>query len=109
MTRVVLVGGLGEVHLHLALHLFENRILTNGAQFLEQLFAQQECDQIFRDMARNDAVAAARDIAAERAVAAGADPQTVSTIETEDMPIAYLPGNSLRVRVRVVGAVAASA
>jgi N-methylhydantoinase A/oxoprolinase/acetone carboxylase beta subunit len=68
-----------------------------------------ECDQIFRDMPRNDAVAAARDIAAERAVAAGADPDTVSTIETEDMPIAYLPGNSLRVRVRVVGAVAASA
>ncbi|WP_439572501.1 hydantoinase/oxoprolinase N-terminal domain-containing protein, partial [Phreatobacter sp.] len=68
-----------------------------------------ECDQIFRDMARNDAIAAARQIAADRAVAAGADRATIATIETEDMPIAYLPGNSLRVRVRVVGAVASGA
>ena len=66
-----------------------------------------ECDQIFRDMTRGDAIEAARTIAADRAVAAGADQATLKTIETEDMPIAYLPGNSLRVRVRVVGDVAA--
>ena len=28
------------------------------------------------------------------------------TVEVEDLPIAYLPGNSLRVRVRVVGDIA---
>ena len=28
---------------------------------------------------------------------------TLKTIETEDMPLSYLPGNSLRVRVRMVG------
>ncbi|MFN3853033.1 MAG: hydantoinase/oxoprolinase N-terminal domain-containing protein [Phreatobacter sp.] len=67
-----------------------------------------ECDQIFREMTRGDAIAAAQRIAADRAVAAGADRATIATIETEDMPIAYLPGNSLRVRVRVVGSVAAS-
>ncbi len=67
-----------------------------------------ECDQIFREMTRNDAIAAAQRIAADNAVAAGADRASVSTIETEDMPIAYLPGNSLRVRVRVVGSVAAN-
>jgi hypothetical protein len=39
-------------------------------------------------------------------VAAGADRKTLKTIETEDMPIAYLPGNALRVRVRIVGDVA---
>jgi len=67
-----------------------------------------ECDQIFRELSRNDAIAAAQRIAADNAVAAGADRATISTIETEDMPIAYLPGNSLRVRVRVVGSVAAN-
>jgi hypothetical protein len=67
-----------------------------------------ECDQIFRDLARVDAIARAREIAADRATAAGADRSTLSTIETEDMPLAYLPGNSLRVRVRVVGDVAAA-
>lgn len=67
-----------------------------------------ECDQIFRDMTRSDAIARARAIAADRAAAAGADRSTLTTIETEDMPLAYLPGNSLRVRVRVVGDVAAA-
>jgi N-methylhydantoinase A/oxoprolinase/acetone carboxylase beta subunit len=65
-----------------------------------------ECDQIFRNATRAAALAAAAAIAAERAVAAGADRATVTTIESEDMPIAYLPGNALRVRVRVAGDVA---
>jgi N-methylhydantoinase A/oxoprolinase/acetone carboxylase beta subunit len=65
-----------------------------------------ECDQIFKDMTRLEAIAAAQGIANDRAVAAGADRKTLSTIESEDMPLAYLPGNSVRVRVRVVGDVA---
>lgn len=38
-----------------------------------------------------------------KAVAAGADPDSVNVIDTEDVPLAYLPGNSTRLRVRVVG------
>jgi N-methylhydantoinase A/oxoprolinase/acetone carboxylase beta subunit len=68
-----------------------------------------EVDQIFRDLPRAEALAAAARIAEDRAVAAGADRATLKTIETEDMPIAYLPGNALRVRVRVVGDIAATA
>jgi N-methylhydantoinase A/oxoprolinase/acetone carboxylase beta subunit len=67
-----------------------------------------ECDQIFKDMTRVDAIAAAQGIANDRAVAAGAARDSLSTIESEDMPLAYLPGNSVRVRVRVVGDVAAT-
>ena len=37
---------------------------------------------------------------------AGADPATLALVEVEDLPLAYLPGNSLRVRVRVVGEIA---
>jgi N-methylhydantoinase A/oxoprolinase/acetone carboxylase beta subunit len=66
-----------------------------------------EVDQIFRDLTRADAIAAATKLAADRAVAAGADRGSLRTIETEDMPLSYLPGNSLRVRVRMVGDVAA--
>lgn len=62
-----------------------------------------ECDQIFRDLTRDAAIRTAGKIASDRAVNAGADRAMLTTIETEDMPIAYLPGNSLRVRVRVVG------
>ena len=66
-----------------------------------------ECDQIFKDLTRVEAIAAAQGIANDRAVAAGASRASLATIESEDMPLAYLPGNSVRVRVRVVGDVAA--
>jgi N-methylhydantoinase A/oxoprolinase/acetone carboxylase beta subunit len=62
-----------------------------------------ETDQIYRDMTRAEAIAAAEAQAVERARTAGADPPTIQTIEIEDMPLAYLPGNALRVRVRVAG------
>jgi hypothetical protein len=54
-------------------------------------------------MRREDAIAAAEAQAKERAVAAGADRASLQTVDVEDMPIAYLPGNALRVRVRVAG------
>src|SRR5215831_1969135 len=50
-----------------------------------------------------NAVAAAEAQANERAVAIGADRATLHTVDVEDMPLAYLPGNALRVRVRVAG------
>jgi N-methylhydantoinase A/oxoprolinase/acetone carboxylase beta subunit len=65
-----------------------------------------ECDQIFRNLTRSAAIEKAKAIASKGAVAAGADQATLKIIETEDMPISYLPGNALRVRVRVVGEVA---
>ncbi len=65
-----------------------------------------EVDRIFRDLTRAEAIAQARQAAEEQAVRAGADPATVVVVEVEDLPIAYLPGNSLRVRVRVVGDIA---
>lgn len=65
-----------------------------------------EVDQIFQDVSREEAIGEARRLAEEKAVRAGADARTVGVVEVEDLPIAYLPGNSLRVRVRVVGDIA---
>src|SRR5215467_13681762 len=62
-----------------------------------------EVDRIFQDLSRDDAIARARQLAEAQAASAGADPRTLTTVEVEDLPLAYLPGNSLRVRVRVVG------
>jgi N-methylhydantoinase A/oxoprolinase/acetone carboxylase beta subunit len=62
-----------------------------------------ETDQVYREMNRDDAIAAAEAQAVERAVAAGAERATLQTVDVEDMPLAYLPGNALRVRVRVAG------
>jgi hypothetical protein len=65
-----------------------------------------ETDQVFSDRPRESAIAEARRIAEARAVEAGADPASLQVVEVEDLPLAYMPGNSLRTRVRVVGDVA---
>jgi N-methylhydantoinase A/oxoprolinase/acetone carboxylase beta subunit len=62
-----------------------------------------ETDQIYRDLDRAAAIAMAERQARERAIAAGADPDGLEIVDVEDMPLAYLPGNALRVRVRVAG------
>jgi N-methylhydantoinase A/oxoprolinase/acetone carboxylase beta subunit len=65
-----------------------------------------EVDQIFQDLPRGEAIGRARQLAEDRAVDAGADRATITVVEVEDLPLAYLPGNSLRARVRVVGDIA---
>ncbi len=62
-----------------------------------------EVDQIFNRMGREAAVVEATGIARTRAVEAGADPEALEVVEVEDLPLAYLPGDARRVRVRVVG------
>jgi N-methylhydantoinase A/oxoprolinase/acetone carboxylase beta subunit len=67
-----------------------------------------EVDQIFQDLTRDEALARAQRLAEAKAASAGADPATLKVVEVEDLPIAYLPGNSLRTRVRVVGDIKAA-
>jgi N-methylhydantoinase A/oxoprolinase/acetone carboxylase beta subunit len=65
-----------------------------------------EVDQVFQNMTREGALDRARTLASQRAVEAGASASTLSVVEEEDIPLSYLPGNSLRVRVRMVGEIA---
>jgi N-methylhydantoinase A/oxoprolinase/acetone carboxylase beta subunit len=65
-----------------------------------------ESDRIYRDLDRKEAIARAEAEARKRAVAAGADEAGLEIVDVEDLPLAYLPGNALRVRVRVAGAMA---
>lgn len=65
-----------------------------------------EVDRIFAlgDLSRSDALRAARQEAIERAVGAGAIPDTIRVIDEEDIPLTHLPGGTAaRIRVRVVG------
>ena len=41
--------------------------------------------------------------ASERAIAAGAEKSSVKIVDVEDVPLAYLPGNATRIRVKAVG------
>jgi len=63
-------------------------------------------DRVYREAPRDEAIAAATTAARRDAVAAGADPETLEVVEVEDLPLAYLPGNSRRVRVKVLGDIA---
>jgi hypothetical protein len=65
-----------------------------------------ECDQIFHDMSRDDIIATARRIASTRAIESGAEADSLQVVDVEDLPLAYMPGNSVRARVRVVGDIA---
>lgn len=62
-------------------------------------------DRVFsyERLGREAALAEARDEATRNAVAAGADPGSVGITEIEELPIQYLPGNAVRVRVKAVG------
>jgi N-methylhydantoinase A/oxoprolinase/acetone carboxylase beta subunit len=64
-----------------------------------------EVDRVFSlsKMSREAALASAEAESRASAVAAGARAQTIEVIEREDVPLAYLPGNATRIRVRVVG------
>ncbi len=62
-----------------------------------------EVDQVFSGLDRDEAIERATDLAKRRARQAGADESAMSVVDVEDLPIAYLPGDARRVRVRVVG------
>ncbi|WP_313615117.1 hydantoinase/oxoprolinase family protein [Agrobacterium sp.] len=65
-----------------------------------------ETDRVFslvEGRTRESALAEAEAEAREKAIAAGALPETLEVIEREDMPLAYLPGNATRIHVKVVG------
>jgi N-methylhydantoinase A/oxoprolinase/acetone carboxylase beta subunit len=67
-----------------------------------------EVDQVFSELGRTASIEAATEMAKQRTVQAGADPETLIVVEVEDLPLAYVPGDALRVRVRVVGDTAAT-
>ena len=62
-----------------------------------------ESDRVYRDVPRDEAIATATAAAHADATAAGAAPDSLDVVEVEDLPLAYLPGNSRRVRVKVLG------
>ena len=64
-----------------------------------------EVDRVYSlaSLSRADAIEDARQKATAVAVAAGARAGTIEVVEVEDVPLAYLPGNATRVRVKVVG------
>ncbi len=64
-----------------------------------------EVDRVYAlsDIPRDKALADAKQQATDRAVAAGALAETVEIVEVEEVPLAYLPSNATRIRIKAVG------
>jgi N-methylhydantoinase A/oxoprolinase/acetone carboxylase beta subunit len=54
-------------------------------------------------LSREETLEQAKGMAIDEAVKAGADPDTVEIVEVDDVPLAYLPGNATRIRVKAAG------
>ncbi len=57
----------------------------------------------YDEIPRDEALARAKEEAKELAAAAGAVPGTIEIIEVEDVPLAYYPGNTNRVKIKAAG------
>ncbi len=64
-----------------------------------------EVDRIFSldKTSRDEALETAREEATQKAIAAGAKPDSIEVLDQEDVPLAYLPGNATRIHLKVVG------
>jgi N-methylhydantoinase A/oxoprolinase/acetone carboxylase beta subunit len=64
-----------------------------------------EVDRVFSydQLGRDGAIAAATQEAKSRCVAAGAGEKSLRLLDIEELPLTYLPGGSVRLRVKVVG------
>ena len=64
-----------------------------------------ETDRVYAlaELPREQALADARALAIARAVEAGAAQESVEVVEVEEVPLAYLPSNATRIRVKAVG------
>jgi len=70
-----------------------------------------EVDRIvtYENGSRADVIRSIEKEAADRAIAAGADPDTVHLVDVEEVFLSYMPGNMAQVRVKAVGDLASIA
>ena len=48
-------------------------------------------------------MSAAKKNASDQAILAGAEPRSVRIVDVEEVPLGYLPGKNVRVRVKAIG------
>ena len=70
---------------------------------IAQVSGQMERVYSLENDRREDAIADCSAGAISRAVAAGADPDTIEVVDVEEVPLTYVPSNATLVRVKAVG------
>lgn len=70
---------------------------------ISQVSGQIEKIYLLDEVGRENALQAAKDEAKSEAINAGADEDSLVIVDIEDVPLAYLPGNATRIRVKAAG------
>ncbi|MFH5801904.1 hydantoinase/oxoprolinase N-terminal domain-containing protein [Haladaptatus sp. CMAA 1911] len=67
-----------------------------------------EVDRIYSldEQDREEAIEDAKTEAASNAIEAGADEETIDIVDIEEVPLSYLPGNAVRIKVKAAGELA---
>jgi len=110
-ATICLVGGGAVIadagHLAGVVHTPEHADVANAVGAAAAQVAG-ECDHIYAydSTPRTAALSEARRIAHDRAIAAGADPKTVEIVDSDEIPLSYLPNEATRVRVKAIGQLA---
>lgn len=73
---------------------------------ISQVSGQVERVFSLDELGREKTLELAKQMAIDEAVKAGADPNSCEIVDVEDVPLAYLPGNATRVRVKAAGSLA---
>ena len=114
-SPLVLVGG-GAVLIDREIPGVSQIIIPDGAAVANAIGASiaqagGEVDRVFsyEHLGREGAIAAATADAEHAAVAAGAAADSLRVVEVEELPLAYLPGGAVRLRVKVTGDLALEA
>jgi N-methylhydantoinase A/oxoprolinase/acetone carboxylase beta subunit len=108
-AKVILVGG-GSILIHRDLAGASELAIPQDAHVANAIGAaisqvSGEVDQIysFEKLGREHALQTARQAAEQNAIAAGAAIDTIKIVDIEELPLQYLPGGAVRVRVKAVG------
>jgi N-methylhydantoinase A/oxoprolinase/acetone carboxylase beta subunit len=106
---LVLVGG-GSVLIDRDIPGVSQIIIPEGAAVANAIGASiaqagGEVDRVFsyEQLGREGAIAAATADAERAAVEAGADSSSLRVVEVEELPLAYVPGGAVRLRIKVTG------
>ena len=82
----------------------ENYAIANAiGAAIAQVSGEVDRIEMLGDMSRDVALDKAKADASDAALKMGATPSSIHIIDVEDMPLAYLPGNAVRIRVKAVG------
>ena len=108
-VKLVLVGG-GSILINRDLKGVADLIVPAHADVANAIGAgiaqvSGEVDRIFSydALGRDQSLRTAHSEAIDRAIAAGAAATTVHVVDVEELPLQYLPGGSVRIRVKAVG------